>query len=215
MDFSNASVTNDNFSTVEVTVETSKGNYTSYRETPKNIAGDRIYVASGTLMVKYDGILHLSKASLYPAVSVDSHSVTEGDADYKLMEFTVSLNRPIDEKRARVDYDIIDVTATAGRDYSPDRLSDRLVFNHGEDRKTIRVSVLGDSVPEGTETFIVNLSNLYFLELKNSSNGTGTIVDDDSPAVLDPLSPGGGGGGGGGGGRRFCIQKRRLRSFHQ
>ena len=75
-----------------------------------------------------------------------------------------------------------DVTATAGNDYTT--AGGMLIFNPGETTKTISVNILSDNLPEGIETFQIDLSNISSNATINDGNAIITITDDDgNPTV--------------------------------
>jgi hypothetical protein len=71
-------------------------------------------------------------------------------------------------------------TATAGSDYGAS--SGTLTFAPGETTKTINVTINGDTTFEANETYFVNLSSPSNATL-NDSQGSGTIVNDDTNPV--------------------------------
>lgn len=112
-------------------------------------------------------------------VSINDVSITEGDAGTSVLTFTVT--RSDASGAFSVDYATANGTATAGSDYTA--TSGTLSFTAGGAlTQTISVTITGDTVTEGNESFTVGLSNLV-----NSSgtaaisdaSGTGTITNDD------------------------------------
>ena len=91
------------------------------------------------------------------------------------ISFSVTLNRSATQT-VTVDWATADGTATAGSDYTAD--SGTLTFAVGENTKTITVNLLSDSVDEGNETFVLNLSNASGAKIADSQ-GTGTISNSD------------------------------------
>jgi hypothetical protein len=88
---------------------------------------------------------------------------------------------PASGKTVSMHYRTVNGTATAGSDYTS--ASGTLTFNPGETSKTIHVSILNDSVFEGTETLSIRLSGAV-----NATVTTGTQViaindDDGKPLV--------------------------------
>jgi hypothetical protein len=79
-----------------------------------------------------------------------------------------------------VQYKTDDGTATADSDYTA--TSGTLAFGEGETRKTVSVSVSGDTTAEPDETFFVNLTQPSGATL-GDSQGLGTIVNDDRPTL--------------------------------
>jgi Calx-beta domain len=97
----------------------------------------------------------------------DSISVAEGDSGAVDVPVLISLSTPM-EKTARVAFSTADATATAGQDYVP--TSGTVVFRPGETRQTVHVTVLGDRVREGDESFYL---------VTDGSRTTINILDDD------------------------------------
>lgn len=112
-------------------------------------------------------------------VSIGDASVTEGNSGSKSAGFTVSLSKasavPVSVKWATANG-----TATAGSDYTAG--SGTVSFAAGETSKTVNVTVVGDSTVEPNETFTVNLSAPTNATL-GTAKGTGTIRNDDGPAI--------------------------------
>ncbi len=91
--------------------------------------------------------------------------------------FTVSLSHAKSE-RVSVGYETRDATATATtEDYIPQ--SGTLVFDPGETTRTISVPVVGDTLNEGDETFIVDLTSSRGAKIIDGE-GVATIFDDDA-----------------------------------
>ena len=87
--------------------------------------------------------------------------------------FTISLSAP-SGKPVTVSYATANDSATAGSDYQA--VSGSVTFAPGETTKTVTVTILADSLPEGTETFFVRLTgpaNATVLD----GEGLGSIVD--------------------------------------
>ncbi|GFQ77611.1 adhesion G-protein coupled receptor V1 [Trichonephila clavata] len=97
--------------------------------------------------------------------------------------------------RLRVEYKTIFQSAKPVVDFSP--VSDYLIFEPGQTRKTIRVPITNDNAKEDTETFKVQLFNPTALSEAFNFKGLGTrnsclviITDDDStPGVLEFEKP--------------------------
>lgn len=73
-----------------------------------------------------------------------------------------------------VDYATADGTATAGSDYV--EVNDTLTFDNGVTTQTIEIPLMGDTVVEGDETFVVNLSNPTNASIADAQ-GEGTITN--------------------------------------
>ena len=109
-------------------------------------------------------------------LSIDSPNVVEGDSGTTDLTFTVSLSAK-SRRQVTVSYATADGTASAGADYEATR--GRLRFAPGETEMTVSVPVLGDTRPEGNETFTLTLRSPVNAELARAE-ATGTIVNDDS-----------------------------------
>ena len=117
-----------------------------------------------------------------PRLSIADASVAEGDTGARSVTFTVVLNRAARE-RVTVDWRTSDGTASSGTDYTA--ASGSLTFDIGEERKTLAVSVTGDTEIEPDETFRVTLQNPVGATLRRAV-ATGTIRNDDSAAAPTP-----------------------------
>ena len=116
----------------------------------------------------------------------DTPTLVIGDArggeDAGVLEFEVSLS-VASSKTVTVSYATADGTATAGSDYTA--ASGALTFEpEATESKTITVAVTDDGEDEEveSETFTVGLSGAANATLQDAT-GTGTIEDDDDPAV--------------------------------
>jgi hypothetical protein len=116
-----------------------------------------------------------------PTLAINDVTVTEGNTGSVNALFTVTLSAA-STQQVTVDYATANGTATAGIDYTA--TSGTLTFAAGQTSRTITVPVLGDTVSESTETFVVNLSNPVNATIADGQ-GQGTILDDDGgPAGL-------------------------------
>ena len=105
-----------------------------------------------------------------------------GGEDAGVLEFVVSLS-VASSKTVTVNYATADGTATAGSDYTG--ASGVLTFAPGvTDSQTIEVQITDDAADDEVEaeTFTVGLSGAANATLQDAT-GTGTIDDDDDPAV--------------------------------
>tara|TARA_R110002111_G_scaffold144910_2_gene211248 strand:+ start:60150 stop:84038 length:23889 start_codon:yes stop_codon:yes gene_type:complete len=103
-------------------------------------------------------------------ISIDDVSKDEAAGTVTL---TVSLDQPVDTT-VTVDYTTADQSATSPDDYLSQ--SGSLMFNPGEQSKTITISIYDSLIIEGDETFLVNLSNIQ-------SNGLDVVFADDQATV--------------------------------
>ncbi|MCY3654022.1 MAG: hypothetical protein OXG70_03170, partial [Cyanobacteria bacterium MAG IRC1_bin_28] len=121
-----------------------------------------------------------------PALTIDSPSVTEGDAGSATLAFTVTLSAP-SAQAVTVDWaDARTGSAASGADYGA-LAGGTLTFAPGETSKTIDVAVSGDAFEEANETVILRLSNpsnARFAGNASKLNGIGAIIDDDGEPRL-------------------------------
>ena len=116
-----------------------------------------------------------------PAVIVAGAEVPESAEE---IAFPVTL-RGASAYEVRVDWITGDETARAGEDY--EAATGRVTFAPGETVGEIRVTVLDDLLPEGSERFTVTLSGATNAML-DVVTATGTITDDDEVVVPAWLS---------------------------
>jgi hypothetical protein len=122
-----------------------------------------------------------------PSLSVDDVTVVEGNGGSKNALFTVSLS-PVSQNPVTLNFATADGTATsADNDYVP--VSGSLTFVPGETTKSIAVAVVGDTRPETSETFSVNLTspvNAMF----GKRVGQATITNDDhaTPGISNQVA---------------------------
>jgi hypothetical protein len=115
-------------------------------------------------------------------ITIFDASVRERDSGLTLITFTVSLDATPDAP-VTVDYFTSNGSAVGGTACGPgiDYISQAgtLFFPAGTASRTITVQVCGDTLPEGNETFYVNLccqspnADIY------RNRATGTIINDD------------------------------------
>ncbi len=113
------------------------------------------------------------------ALSISDAAIYEGNNGNSNMVFRVDLNAP-SYFPLSVQYQTIDGTAKAGTDYvSTEGI---LYFNVGATSNTIAVPIIGNTRMDGNRAFTVKLFNSFTVSI-NRDVATGTIVDDDLPAV--------------------------------
>ena len=83
------------------------------------------------------------------------------------------------ESTVTVDYETVDVTATAGSDYRS--TSGTLTYAPGETAKSVAVTLLQDTVAEGDEVLTLSLDDARNARL--GASGDGTIRDGGAPAL--------------------------------
>ena len=122
-------------------------------------------------------------------LSIGDVTIAEGDAGTSDAVFTVSLSGATTDT-VIVDYATGGGTATPGVDYTP--RSGTLTFAAGDLAKEIRVPVIGDTMHEPDQTFLVTLSNPVNATIADDT-ATVTIQDDDAPSAptlsLDDAAP--------------------------
>jgi hypothetical protein len=107
-----------------------------------------------------------------PALSIDDPSAVESAG---IMTFTVTLSEPT-SLDVTIDYSTSNGTALDGVDYVG--ASGHLTITAGLTETIIPVSVISNSVVEGSRTFTMTLSNPSHAVI-SKNQGIGTILDDD------------------------------------
>src|SRR4029077_17700819 len=92
-----------------------------------------------------------------PVLSVADVSIAEGNSGTKTLTFTVALSAPSGQT-VTFSYATANGTAPAGSDYVAKGGS--LSFFPGTTSQTITVTVNGDTVPEGDETFFLDITGV-------------------------------------------------------
>jgi len=134
---------------------------------------------SNATLADDQGVCTIADNDPWPLISITDESATEGNSGTVEMGFTVSLSR-VSGQPVTVDFFTTNTTATAGSDYVA--TNGTLVFNPGETNKTILLTISGDVLAEGDETFFVMLANATSADIGDGV-GIGTIVDDDTVAI--------------------------------
>lgn len=107
--------------------------------------------------------------------SIDNPSVKEGNGESVMLNFTVRIDSAKPTPQT-VDYSTANGSGAANVDYRP--VGGKLTIPAGQTSALISVPVIGNTTKQGNRTVLVNLSNPTG-SLANSQ-GTGTIIDDDS-----------------------------------
>jgi Calx-beta domain-containing protein len=110
------------------------------------------------------------------ALSISDAAVSEGDTGTANAVFTVSLSQAA-ASPVVVNFATSNSSAVAGTDYVATVGS--VTFAAGTTVQTLTVPVIGDGIPESTETFFVSLTQPLNAVLDNAS-GIGRILDDDT-----------------------------------
>ena len=127
----------------------------------------------------------------HPTMSVEDAEAAEGDGE---IGFAVNLDRRSSQE-VSAKYTTVNGTATGGTDFVA--TVGTVVFAAGQTSAEIVVRLLDDNADEAAETFTLSLS--HFVQANPgtlSVSATGTILDDDLPAVsiapVDAVVPEGG-----------------------
>ena len=133
------------------------------------------------------GVGTINNDDSQPAISINDVSLTEGNSGTSTAAFTVSLSNA-SSQTITVNYATADGSATAGTDYVAS--SGTLTFTPGQLTQSISVTVNGETMFEGNETFNVNLSGATNATIADNQ-GTGTINNDDTqPTIsINDISP--------------------------
>jgi hypothetical protein len=118
-----------------------------------------------------------------PSVSIDDVTVTEGNTSTTSATFTLTLSYAYDTP-ITVHYQTANDTALAGSDYTA--ASTDVIFAPGETWQQISIAVLGDRLPESTESFLVNLSSTD--AVIGDGQGIGTIIDDEPRISINDVT---------------------------
>lgn len=113
-----------------------------------------------------------------PSASINDVSVGEGNFGTRNANFVVTLS-VASGKTITMDYATANNTATTD-DYNS--ASGTLTFSPGQTTSNILIQVKGDTLNEGNESFVINLSNPVNVTVADNQ-GTGTIIDDDPPLL--------------------------------
>jgi hypothetical protein len=114
-----------------------------------------------------------------PSISIGNVSLTEGNAGPVTASFTLSLS-PVSGRAVAVGYASTNGSASAGSDYTA--VSGILTLAAGQTQGTIDVTVLGDRIFEGNETFNLGLASPNNVTL-GTATGVGTINNDDAQGL--------------------------------
>jgi large repetitive protein len=134
-----------------------------------------VVVVSSLLPIALAGT---AQAVRQKSIRINDASVVEGDAGQKSMTFTISWTGSKGGSAPSVHYATADGTASAGLDYIAKPDTAVTLTNGGCRCATVTVPILGDAVTEGTETFVVNLSQASGATIADAQ-GTGTIYDNE------------------------------------
>ncbi|NOZ89673.1 MAG: hypothetical protein GXO60_00145 [Epsilonproteobacteria bacterium] len=112
--------------------------------------------------------------------SIEDKTVYEGDSSWS-ENIRVSLNQNATND-ITLKYDIIDNSAIYGSDYDAKVKSATITIPNGTDNVYIPLTIIGDTTPEGSENFTINISSISEGTIVKSSS-TISIIDDDAIRV--------------------------------
>ncbi|MEK7465232.1 MAG: Calx-beta domain-containing protein [Patescibacteria group bacterium] len=162
-----------------ITITTTDNNTYTGNKTVIATMGTPINANAGSPAVHTATII---EATQTPVLSIGNASQNEGNSGTSTMSFTVSLT-DASAQTITVDYTTADGTATAGSDYTA--ATGTLTFSPGQTSKTVSITIFGDTIYEGNETFTVTLSNASPTSTPISTAiGTGTILNDETISTI-------------------------------
>jgi hypothetical protein len=115
-------------------------------------------------------------------LTVNDVSLNEGNAGTTSFTFTVSLSAPAGPGGVTFDIATANGTAVAPGDYTAKSLTGQTI-PAGSSTYSFTVLVNGDTTPETSETFLVNVTNVTGATVTDGQ-GQGTIVNDDAAPNL-------------------------------
>ncbi|MBX9748047.1 MAG: cellulase family glycosylhydrolase [Roseococcus sp.] len=141
--------------------------------------------AAANIQAQVSGIRFGTTADLAtpPSVTLSDASIQEGPSGTREMVFTIALSKASAEA-VTIPWSTEDGTALSGSDYRA--AAGSVTFAPGETSKTISVTILGDALVEGNESFNLVLGVPSGATIADGT-GLGTILNDD---VLPSLSIG-------------------------
>ena len=122
----------------------------------------------------------IAPAQTPPFLQAKDAAVVEGNSGTTNLVLALTLSKPASET-VMVDYATRDASAVAGTDYSA--AFGVAIFPPGITKQEVLVSVNGDVLSEGDETFWLMLTNAVNASLVRD-HAIGTILDDDSSPAL-------------------------------
>jgi len=117
-------------------------------------------------------------------ISIGDATIMEGDNGTQMAVLPVTLSGPINPP-VTVNYSTAGGSAVAGSDFQA--VSGTLTFLKGQTYKTISVPVIGDLVPESTESFVVNLKTPKHATIADAQ-GVVTVTDNDTRLSVNDVT---------------------------
>jgi chitinase len=155
------------------------------------VAGELVFETNETFLVNLSnavnatigdgqGVGTITNDDTAPTLAINDVTVTEGNTGTTNAIFTVTLTGPT-ALPATVAFTTANGTALAAADYTT--ATGSITFAAGSTAQQVTVAVLGDTLDEANETFLVNLSTPINASITDGQ-GVGTITDDDpAPAI--------------------------------
>ncbi|MGE4072469.1 MAG: C25 family cysteine peptidase [Lysobacterales bacterium] len=136
-------------------------------------------VNAGGVYTGSSGLVEQVASFAFPQLTIDDVAIAEGDSGTSQLNFTVTRNgataNPVD-----FSFSTADGSASAGSDYVASSGTGSIAAGGPSASTTIAVTINGDTLFEGDETFFVILSAPSANALIADSQGLGTIVNDDA-----------------------------------
>jgi len=149
------------------------------------IIGDRLDEADERFFIRLQNLSNAESGNIFhvtildddstPTISVSDTSVVEGNAGTTNAVFNLTLSAA-SGRTARIRFEAVPGTATAGEDFTA--ASGLVTFLPGETTKMAHIAVVGDTLVEPDESFIVNLGSPINVVIADGQ-GQGTIINDD------------------------------------
>jgi len=115
------------------------------------------------------------------SVRVVRPSGREGNSGTTAVEFVIQLSKPVLQNPVTISYATVAGTATAGEDFT--ETSGSVVFQPGEQTKSVTVPVIGDPLLEGDESFTMVLEEAVNGRLGRARSAVYLIANDEPPLV--------------------------------
>ncbi len=130
---------------------------------------------SGAVLLDGQGKGTITNDDAVPELTVSDPTVVEGDSGSTPAVFTMTLSHPSSEN-ILIYWETFVSDATPGADYV--HVASSVNFAPGETEKQVTVDVLGDTLDEGDERFLLRLAALNGAT-SDDIYSTATIIDDD------------------------------------
>ncbi len=142
----------------------------------------RLSNPAGALLLNQQATALIADDDAPVTLEIGDVTVGEGNSGTTAAQFKLVLSGP-SGKPVTVPWSTSNGTATAGSDYQA--ASGTITFAPGETLKSLSVNVIGDTVVEPNETFLVNLGVVQNATVADGQ-GLGTIRNDDTAVVVPP-----------------------------